>query len=294
MKDRKQHVIKRAHQLFIDKGFQATSIQDILEYSGISKGTFYNYFSSKNELLMELFKSIYRKLEMDRKELLIGQDPANIEIFIKQVELQMVTNRANKLISLFEEVIFSNDSELKEFIKRGQLRMLRWFYERFIDIFGESKKPYLLDCAIMFTGILQQNLKYYDRAHEPNTSIYDVVRYSVERVVKMVAEVADSGDQLLPPVYLENWLPSYNHQEYSFKKEFQSLILQLKKSLNSSSEQVKFIELLDFVHDELLLAREPRKYLVESALHSLKTSQDLFEKKPLQKFEQLVLAFLEI
>ncbi|MFP3340850.1 TetR/AcrR family transcriptional regulator, partial [Micrococcus sp. SIMBA_131] len=59
MNDRKQHVIKMAHQLFIERGFQSTSIQDILEYSGISKGTFYNYFSSKNELLIALFKALY-------------------------------------------------------------------------------------------------------------------------------------------------------------------------------------------------------------------------------------------
>ncbi|SIC20615.1 Uncharacterised protein [Mycobacteroides abscessus subsp. abscessus] len=31
MNDRKQHVIKMAHQLFIDKGFQATSIQDMMK-----------------------------------------------------------------------------------------------------------------------------------------------------------------------------------------------------------------------------------------------------------------------
>ena len=42
MNDRKLHVVNMAHQLFIEKGFQATSIQDILDYSGISKGTFYN------------------------------------------------------------------------------------------------------------------------------------------------------------------------------------------------------------------------------------------------------------
>ena len=73
-----------AHQLFIDKGFHATSINDIIEYSGISKGTFYNYFSSKNELIIELFKTNYKQLEKDRNDLLIGQDPANFEIFIKQ------------------------------------------------------------------------------------------------------------------------------------------------------------------------------------------------------------------
>ena len=67
MNDRKQHVVNKAHQLFIDKGFQATSIQDILDYSGISKGTFYNYFSSKNELLIAIFKTIFKKLEQGSK-----------------------------------------------------------------------------------------------------------------------------------------------------------------------------------------------------------------------------------
>ncbi len=46
MIDRKQHVVNMAHPLFINKGVQSTSVQDILEYSGISKGTFFTYFSS--------------------------------------------------------------------------------------------------------------------------------------------------------------------------------------------------------------------------------------------------------
>ncbi len=56
MNNRKQQVVKNAHHLFfVEKGFQAISIQDIIDYSGISKGTFYNYFSSKNELLTSCF-----------------------------------------------------------------------------------------------------------------------------------------------------------------------------------------------------------------------------------------------
>ena len=46
MNVRKQDVVNMAHQLFINNGVQSTSVQDIFEYSGISKGTFYHYFSS--------------------------------------------------------------------------------------------------------------------------------------------------------------------------------------------------------------------------------------------------------
>ncbi|WP_442956966.1 TetR/AcrR family transcriptional regulator [Planococcus sp. MB-3u-03] len=44
----KQQIINAAHRLFIQKGYNASSIQDILDEAGISKGTFYNYFTSKS------------------------------------------------------------------------------------------------------------------------------------------------------------------------------------------------------------------------------------------------------
>ena len=91
MYERKQQVIQNAHQLFIEKGYQATSIQDILDRSGISKGTFYNYFSSKSELLKAVFISVNKDFEKERNELLIGENLADFEIFIKQIELRMHT-----------------------------------------------------------------------------------------------------------------------------------------------------------------------------------------------------------
>jgi AcrR family transcriptional regulator len=295
MNERKQHVIKMAHQLFIDKGFQLTSIQDILDYSGISKGTFYNYFSSKNELLVAIFKTIFTQIDYDQNELLIGQNPADIEIFIKQIELQMKTNRKNKLLALFEEVMVSNDEDLKQFIKRGQLITIRWLYRRFIDIFGESKKPYLLDCAIMFMGILQNNIKFYYMVHESSESINQVVRYSLERIVKMVDEVAKSGDQLIHPDVLEKWLPDCKNADQAFQQDLYHSVLELKKALNRCEEQAKYIELLDFVLDELLHAKNPRKFLVESAIVPFKAEQKYFRKKELQKLEQLIAAyFLQI
>ncbi|MFJ7726400.1 TetR/AcrR family transcriptional regulator [Neobacillus sp. NPDC097160] len=291
MNDRKQHVIDTARQLFIDKGFNATSIQDILHFSGISKGTFYNYFSSKNELLIALFKKIYIKLDHERNELLIAEDPANINIFIKQVEMQLRMNRANKLLFLFEEVLVSNDEELKQFFREGQIRNIQWVYNRFVDLFGESKKPYLLDCAIMFIGILLHNLKFSGMAKK--RSIEKIVRYSMDRIVKMVDEVSEAGEQLLPPEVLDQWLPSYPNSSKLFKQELYHTILQLKKDILDNKDQIKYVELLDFILDELLNNKKPRKYLVESALTSLGVNKDTFEKTDFQKLSQLAASFFE-
>ena len=40
-------IINAAIELFIQKGVRNTSIQDIVENTGLARGTFYNYFKSK-------------------------------------------------------------------------------------------------------------------------------------------------------------------------------------------------------------------------------------------------------
>lgn len=289
MNNRKMHVIKKAHQLFLDKGFQATSIQDILDYSGISKGTFYNYFSSKNELLISIFKTLHEKMESERNKLLIGQDPSSLEVFTQQIELQMNMNRTNKLVALFEEVLVSNDPELKQFIKEGQLRMVDWIFSRFIEIFGEDKKPYLLDCAVMFLGILHHNVKYYTKFFEFSSSINPVVRYSVERIRKVVEEVSSAGDYLLKPELIENRFRQTDHKNLHILCKS---ILTLKKSIKQE-EQNDCMDLLDFIQEEMIHSKKPRKFLIESALQSLSRCIAFLDAKEFKNLEKLVSSCLK-
>lgn len=51
MKDR---IIKHSIALFEKKGFSETSIQDIVDTLGVTKGTFYYYFTSKEQLLTQI------------------------------------------------------------------------------------------------------------------------------------------------------------------------------------------------------------------------------------------------
>ncbi len=288
MNKRKQQVMKKAHEIFIEKGFHATSIQDILDYSGISKGTFYNYFSSKNELLLELFRTIYQEIQTRRDELLLSQDPSNVDIFIKQVELQMNANRENNLIPLFEEVLISNDEELKESIKKGQLKTLQWINDRFLDIFGESKKPFLLDCSIMFIGILQHNIRYYSLVNNTASGIHQAVQFSVDRILHIAEELQASNKKLFHPELLHVWLPESNRHPQDIKQELYQTVLSLKQALANEVDQDKHYELLDFIQDELLHSKVQRKFLIESALSAIREKQALFEANQFERFEGLI------
>ncbi|WP_462413386.1 TetR/AcrR family transcriptional regulator [Neobacillus sp. Marseille-QA0830] len=288
MNDRKQHVIKMANQLFIDKGFFSTSIQDILEYSGISKGTFYNYFTSKNELLMAIITSTTHERERLRDELLVGQDPTDIEILIKQVEFQLKLNRKSGLLTLFEEVSVLNDSELKHFMEQSRLNNIRWIYSRFLDIFGVATQPYLFDCAVMFMGILRENIKFYRMAHESNVNISRVVRYSVKRIEMMVKDVENEEDQLISPALLEKLLPNGNKSNQSLQKQLHHLVFTIKNELDSQTQLNNQVNLLDFIEEELLDSKKPRQFLIQSAMDSLKADGQLQANNHYMKLERLL------
>ena len=52
--DRRLEFINAAEALFTEKGFENTSIDDIVQRVGVAKGLFYYYFKSREELLANI------------------------------------------------------------------------------------------------------------------------------------------------------------------------------------------------------------------------------------------------
>ena len=56
----REKIMQESQILFAQKGYDATSVQNIIDAVGIAKGTFYDYFESKEELLEEIITSVTR------------------------------------------------------------------------------------------------------------------------------------------------------------------------------------------------------------------------------------------
>lgn len=54
---RPQELLDAAADLFVEKGFAATRIEEVARRAGVSKGTLYLYYSSKEDLLKALIKN---------------------------------------------------------------------------------------------------------------------------------------------------------------------------------------------------------------------------------------------
>lgn len=54
MNDSKEHIMKTAFILFMQKSFKAVTLREIIAKSGFSNGAFYHYFRTKEELFIEV------------------------------------------------------------------------------------------------------------------------------------------------------------------------------------------------------------------------------------------------
>ncbi|GAB1822271.1 TetR/AcrR family transcriptional regulator [Herbidospora sp. RD11066] len=61
----RQRLLSAATRLFADKGFESTSVQEIVAAAGVTKGAMYHYFDSKDDLLHEIYGRVLR-MQMDR------------------------------------------------------------------------------------------------------------------------------------------------------------------------------------------------------------------------------------
>ena len=99
--DKRALIVKASADVFAERGFASTRVADIAERAGIGKGTVYEYFSSKEELLFAVFEWINDGIAKRVREALAegGSNHDRLvrllrlgaEIVQDQVEMQAVT-----------------------------------------------------------------------------------------------------------------------------------------------------------------------------------------------------------
>lgn len=80
--ERKSQIITAATAVFAKKGFYEARMDDIVQESGLSKGTLYWYFDSKDDIIFAILDSFFSK-EMEGMEKITAADkPASEKLMI--------------------------------------------------------------------------------------------------------------------------------------------------------------------------------------------------------------------
>lgn len=59
MNETKAHILNVTFKLFLQKSFKEVTLKEIVEKTGLSKGAFYHYFTSKEQLFLELVNNVF-------------------------------------------------------------------------------------------------------------------------------------------------------------------------------------------------------------------------------------------
>lgn len=55
----KEHIVSTAFKLFLENGYESTSMAQLVQTSNVSKGAFYHYFSSKEEIYDHIIEKYF-------------------------------------------------------------------------------------------------------------------------------------------------------------------------------------------------------------------------------------------
>ena len=93
----KAKIVSAAWKLFYEQGYEATTVEEIIEESETSRGSFYHYFEGKDALLSSLSFLFDEEYESILEEKAIGEedDPFETLMFLNHRLFQMIENRVS-------------------------------------------------------------------------------------------------------------------------------------------------------------------------------------------------------
>ncbi|AZB44011.1 TetR/AcrR family transcriptional regulator [Bacillus sp. FJAT-42376] len=185
----KEQIRAASIQLFAEKGFKETSIQDIVNALSVTKGTFYYYFTSKEQLLMDIHLSYIDSLLLKQKTILddplknyreklydvvyllihdIEKEGLSAKVYFREMRnlsephLSLIASKRNQFRKQIEEII-SKGMDHQEFrddlpvdiVTLGVLGMANWSYFWF-DPSGRETDS---NVSEIFLKILLEGLK---------------------------------------------------------------------------------------------------------------------------------------
>lgn len=138
--DRRSELLKSALHCFSEQGYEATTVDDIVRGAGVSKGMIYTYFTSKEEIFLELVKD-RTEIFITRMEEVFRSLPTAWDKLRYLLEFYRVTPPdadGRKWIAVYLEFFLS--SARSEARLAYMQQRYHQFLQIFIDVVDEGKQ----------------------------------------------------------------------------------------------------------------------------------------------------------
>jgi AcrR family transcriptional regulator len=162
----KTQLLQKCIELFDKKGFAETSIQDITDSLGVTKGTFYYYFNSKQQVLMEIHEVYINDALHQQSEILANPNKSAKTMLMENIRQIVRSVRTDSLKARVYERESRNlqEDHLIEIKKKRDL-----FFNNFLTIiqtgmengeFRSDLNPTMVTFGVL--GMCRSIFKWYN------------------------------------------------------------------------------------------------------------------------------------
>ena len=143
--ERKDEIINACEELYKTKSFKEITLKDISEKTTFSRPSIYNYFQTKEEIFLALFKREYEKWIKDLENIYMKNDKLEKQEFAKQIALSI--ERREQLLKLLSMNMYDmeTNSRMEQLIdfKRSygkSIKSIKKCLDKFFKNMNEEEK----------------------------------------------------------------------------------------------------------------------------------------------------------
>lgn len=275
--EKKRHILLAAMKLFAANGYMQTTMQEIAEACKISKGSVYQQFASKEELLLDIFK-FFNKRVNDGLQLVECERHLSPRERLEQkilVERHLWAEYPEFLTMQMRENGGFVSQEIEDYLKRMNTEIRLNFIDSLVGLYGEGYAPYAPEGALLLSSLMSSY---------SGLQLVEKITLGPEEVCRHMMHIVDAvAERTLrekPKPFLNeiNW-PGLREVSARSTKSAHPLLLvkRCRERLERLSEGEARNEALDSlaVLEQELVEIRPRKVIVLGMLANLKRVSEL-------------------
>lgn len=153
----KEKIMQSAIRLFAEKGYQATSIQDIADDCSIAKGSLYKHFGSKEELYISILEKRQqdmidavdriRKMQLPKRETYLEELACQFDFYIEHG--YYISRDHNELPPV-------NNDKIENVLSRMRKSMFLYYQDILTRQYGQAIEHWKWDAAAMLSGLIRE------------------------------------------------------------------------------------------------------------------------------------------
>ncbi len=232
--NKRKAILEAAVELFAEQGYTQTSMQQVADSIGISKGSLYSFFHSKEELIISIYEH-YQQLVFERAYV-VGLDATlpGEERLAKQFKVQFegILEYKSYMKMHMRGDSAKNSEKLAAMEHRMRGRLFSWLEHNLIQLYGDEIMPYKWDLMWMTQSIYASYMMLListESGLEP-----DALGKHIVRQISILAEDYFNGnskplldDEIMKPYSVnmdrEGAFISFGKREEAWKKFYEKI-----------------------------------------------------------------------